>query len=138
MEWYMLAIFGMLFLGGCFLLFKVAGNLGANSYAIIFFEFVIASAIILVYSFYAKINIIPTGNAIWYVLIAIGILGAIGNIMVTKSIITAPNPGYALAIINANVLVVTIGAVLLLGSELTVIKLTGIIFILIGVIILGF
>jgi len=137
MNWFIYALFGMLALSAMFLLFRKLGNMGANSFTIIIFEFLIASIILVGYASAAKVNIIPTGNNIWYLLIAIGLLGAIGNILLTQSIINAPNPGYALAIVNANVVLVTIGAFFLFGSEVTITKGIGVALALAGIILIG-
>lgn len=133
----MLSLLGMLFLSAMFLAFKKLGNLGANSYTILIFEFVIAAVILTSFAVLAKTNIMPSNNTIWLLLLAVGIFGAIGNILLTQGIISAPNPGYALAIVNANVVLVSIASFFLFKSEITLVKGIGIIFAVLGVILLG-
>lgn len=127
----------MICLSAMFLVFKKLGNLGANEYTIITFYFFIAAAMLTVYSFVSKTDILPKNNMIWYLLILTAVLGAAGNIMLVKGLSSAPNPGYALAIVNANVILVTIGAFFLFGSEITFVKGIGIVLSLLGIILLG-
>lgn len=137
MDWFILSLLGMISLSGMFVAFRKLSDLGANSYTILIFEFLIAAILLTAYSVFTKTSIIPSDNNIWYLLLLVGILGAVGNLLLVQGIASAPNPGYALAVVNANVILVTIAAFFLFKSGITLVKGIGLVLALIGVILIG-
>ena len=65
-------------------------------------------------------------------------LSYLGNLFMVRAIADAPNPGYAMGVIGAQAVVVTIGAIVLFGSEFSLVKGIGIALTVIGAALLGF
>jgi drug/metabolite transporter (DMT)-like permease len=137
MNWFVGSIIGMLLLSVMFLAFKKIGQMGTSSYTIIIFEFLVGSLLLILFVSLSGINFIPSDSTVWALLILVGILGAAGNVFLTNGINAAPNPGYALAIVNANIILVTIASFFLFHSEITPIKGLAVVLISVGIIILG-
>lgn len=67
----------------------------------------------------------------WLVLPAT--LSYIGNLFSVRAIATAPNPGYAVAVVSVQAAVVTMGGILLLGASFSWMKTIGVILCCLGI-----
>ncbi len=137
MNWLWYAILGTLSLSGMFLTIKKLGLLGVKTGVILVYLFVVAGTLFLLYNLVSKNNIIVKEGNVLMFLILVGIFSFLGNFFSTKSIISAPNPGYSLVITSFNIVLITVASYFLFKSELTTIKLLGMVIALIGLIIVA-
>ena len=136
MNWFWYAIVSMVFLSIMFLFITKATKFGVRPELVYVFQSVFAIGLGLLYLFASKISIsLPKG--IWVFLILAGIFAVIGNFLMFKSISIAPNPGYAIAVISADALLVAIASIFIFKSEFTWIKAMGVILVTLGVVLLG-
>ncbi len=70
-------------------------------------------------------------------ILAAGLLSYIGNLMQTRAVYEAPNPGYAMAIIYLNVALITAGAAIFLGADFSLRKILGTLLCLSGVVLIS-
>jgi drug/metabolite transporter (DMT)-like permease len=67
----------------------------------------------------------------WLVLVAM--LSYVGNLFSVRALASAPNPGYAIAIVSVQAAVVTLAAIVLLGASFTWMKTLGVVLCCIGI-----
>lgn len=136
MDWFLLAFISLFLLAGLTLVQKHLLNLGIHP--IIFGLYLMAFAFIgfLITAIITKQKM-TVPNAWIIFLILAGILALFGNLAATFSFKLAANPGYTQAIISASGIVVLFAAIFLFKSELTMIKLIGVLLTTIGVVLLG-
>ena len=79
----------------------------------------------------------PASALVFALLIAASLLSYIGNLFSIHALREAPNPGYASAIVGAQALVITLAAFFLFGSEITWLKTLGVLFCILGVILIA-
>ncbi len=136
MDWFLLAFISLFLFAGVTLVQKHLLNLGIHP--ITFGLYLMAFAFIgfLITAIITKQNmIIPN---VWVIfLILAGLLALFGNLAATYSFKLAANPGYTQAIISASGIVILFSSIFLFKSELTPIKLIGVLLTTIGVILLG-
>lgn len=136
MDWFWLAFISLFLFAGVTLVQKHLLNLGIHP--IIFGLYLMAFAFIgfLVTAIVTKQEIIIPN--IWIIfLILAGVLALFGNLAATYSFKLAANPGYTQAIISASGIVILFSSIFLFKSELTAIKLVGVLLTTVGVILLG-
>jgi len=136
MNWFWYALIGMVFLSVMFLLITKVNKLGVRSELVYVLPSIFAVLFGLIYIFAVKIPF-AVPKSIWIFLVLAGLFAVIGNLLMFKSLSLAPNPGYALAIISADVLLVAIASVFIFKSEFTVIKAIGTVLAVVGIILLG-
>lgn len=134
MNWLWYAILGTLSLSGMFLTIKKLGLLGVKTSVILVYLFVVASVLFLLYNVVGKNNIIVKENNALMLLILVGIFSFLGNFLLTKSMLLAKNPGYTNSISAFSIVLVAIASYFIFKSELTTIKLLGMVIALIGII----
>ena len=78
---------------------------------------------------------IPLKSLLYFVLLAF--TAVIANYYSVTALAEAPNPGYVLAIQAFGIVITTLVAVFLFGSEISLIKMIGVIFSFIGLILLS-
>jgi hypothetical protein len=80
----------------------------------------------------------PTSRVVWAAITAAVVLMCITRVAWHLGCIVAPNPGYAVAIINMNTIAVTVAATALFGSHLCITSAVGVLIGLVGVMMVGF
>ena len=136
MGWYTFAIIAMLSSTIIFLLIKKLTTLNLEAWVIYTYTGMFSLMIALSYVFTNKISLNVSSTAL-ILLAIIGLFAALGNTMMIKSVATAPNPGYSLAIAAAHVFLVAILSIFLFKSQITLAKGVGLLLTVIGVILLG-
>ncbi len=136
MIWFIYALIAMVSFTIMILSFNKIGLLGMSGETTILYYSIFAVLIVFIYIASTKIPLSVTKHMLIFLIIA-AIFGTIGNVFLLKSMQISPNPGYPVAIAGAQILLVTIASVFLFKSEITLIKSIGILFALIGIILLG-
>ena len=130
--WSLYAFIAMACFAGMQLLFKQLTRAGLSAPAILLFVFAVGALLFLVHVVFFRTPLhISTSAAISLVLA--GVLGYVGNLWAVRAIGVAPNPGYALAIIGMQALVVTTAAIVLFDAGLTWPKALGVLLCFAGV-----
>ena len=136
MNWFILAIVSMVGFTFMNLLFKKALNVGVKSEILVFYVFGIGTLISLAY-------LLSIGESLEVTKVSLSILAAaalfsiVSNVILTQSIKIAPNPGYALAVNSAQILLVTVASYFIFKSDFTLIKGVGAVLTVIGLVLLG-
>lgn len=136
MDWFWIAFIAMLAFSVVFILTRKIADMGVKSEVLFIYYFGLSTIILGFYLFYNKIPLQISTSAFWIIFV-MAILGVIGNVLMFNSIKIAVNPGYTLAIIGANTLVVALASIFIFKSEFTLIKGIGTIITIIGIILLG-
>ena len=136
MGWFLLAFISLFLFAGVTLVQKHLLNLGIHP--ITFGLYLMAFAFIgfLLTAIVTKQNIIVPNMWIIFLILA-GVLALFGNLAATYSFKFAENPGYTQAIISASGVAVLFASIFLFKSELTPLKLVGVLLTTIGIIFLG-
>jgi drug/metabolite transporter (DMT)-like permease len=136
MSWILYSLITMFSLGIMLLLFKKLTTLGVDSivlnlyiFGMVFLGFVGVSLVTRQPLHISKLVLV--------LLLVAAVFSIIGNYTNIKAIAQAPNPGYATAIASGRVLVLTLGAVLLFGSDLSPMRVVGVITVLAGLALLS-
>ena len=135
--WQFYSITTVVLFSGAFILFKQASRSGASALQIMLYFFGGAFLFFLVHAGVTQTSPLVTPR-IALILLFAALFGYTGNYCQTMAVTTAPNPGYALAIISAQAIVVSLAAVFFFGSEFTVQKGIGIALSFAGVVLLSF
>ena len=140
MHWFLTAFLSMILFVFVYLLMKKATLFGVDNVRLYFYYTITATTTMIIYALVTKgwkgeTLGIPTGALVLIVIAAI--IGTAGNLLFDQSLIDAPNPGYALAVSNANVILIAIASVFLFSSELSWIKTAGIVLTIAGIVLLG-
>lgn len=130
--WFFHALIAMLCFGGMQLLFKQLSRSGLGSPVILVFVFGIGTLFYLAHVAIARTPLM-VGRNVLAILGAAALLSYTGNLYMVRALDRAPNPGYALAVVGLQALVVTLGAVLLFGSEFSWLKALGVVLSICGV-----
>lgn len=134
--WLLYALLAMLCFGGMQLLFKQLTRMGVDSPVLLLFVFGFGTLLYLGHVALARPPVAVGGRAL-------GLLGAaaalsyVGNLYMVRSLGQAPNPGYAIAVVGLQGLVVTLGAVAFFGSELSWLRAAGVALSVLGVALLA-
>jgi drug/metabolite transporter (DMT)-like permease len=114
--WALYATFAMFCFAGMQLLFKQLTRMGLASPVILVFVFGFGALLYLAHVGIAQAPLAVGGRAA-------GLLGAAavcsyaGNLYMVRALGQAPNPGYAMAIVGLQALVVTVASIPLYGSD---------------------
>ncbi len=136
MGWFSLALLSMFAFSAMWLAYRKLGELGLSSGAVFAYSFAISSAIIFLHLARGGASLAVDGQQLGLLAIA-SAASAAGNIWVLDSMKLSPNPGYSLAIISLNTILVAIASVFLFGSEVTLTNGIGLLLAVAGVIIFG-
>jgi len=136
MNWFILALIAMISFTILFLILKKIADFGINSAVIYFYTSILAALVALIYIFGSNLRLNVNTYSL-FLLIIVGIIAFIGNVFLIESLKVAPNPGYSLAVIAMNNVLVAIISVFVFKSEITLIKGFGILLAIIGTILLG-
>ncbi len=137
MSWFIIAFVSMLAFSVVFLLYRKIADLGVSSELLFLYYFGISTIVLFFYLYFNKIPLTVSKNAFVFILIA-ALLGVIANVLLVNSMKIALNPGYTLAIVAVNTLVVVIASIFVFKSEFGLIKGIGTFLVIIGVVLLGF
>jgi len=134
--WQIFSIITLVVFSGAFLLFKYASNHGASALQIMLYFF---GGAFLCFVVHAGINqTTPVlSPRVAMALAFSAVLGYAGNYCQTLAVTMAPNPGYALAVISAQAITVSLVAAFLFGSEFSAQKGIGMVFCFAGVVLLS-
>lgn len=135
-DWIVLSLLSMLALSVVFLLFKRIGDVGVGSGALLLYYFSVCALFLLGHSVFNRLPLQVDLPVLGLILVS-GLLGAVGNVLMIDAMKAAPNPGFALAIVGANTLLVTVASVFLFKSEFTLVKGIGALLAVLGVVLLG-
>ena len=142
-TWVQYSIFGAIALAAQMLLLTKLTKMGFSTSGINAVVFSVASIGFIMYHVFSKQTLFIETSTSWsmmhYVALFMAALAIyLVNFFTIKALGLAPNPGYVNAIQNISTVIVTILGVFLLGSELSVIKSIGILFVLVGVGLISF
>src|SRR3989344_3915115 len=126
MSWVVYALLSTLFFSGMILLFKMILAQGIKPSILMLFI-----SICLTFFYFIHVALTRDSPKVNYwvliLLVVAGFLSYAGNLFYTKSIEIAPNPGYSAAIISLQLVIITLTSFFIFGSEISFVKLTGII-----------
>ena len=135
MNWVLYALLGMVFFSGMNLIFKrLTADLKPN--VLLLFIFIFGALFYLIDSVYTKTSL-NLNYKLVLLLLAAAFLSYLGNLFYVKSLSLSPNPGHSAAINSLQIILITIGAVFLFGSEITIKNLIGIMLGIIAIILLS-
>ncbi len=137
MNWFLLALIAMFSFAGITIFQKYLLNFGIHPITFGFYLMGFSFVGFLITAFIQKQNLAIYPS--WIILLILAALFVlIGNLAATNSFKETPNPGYTQAIFSAAGVVVLLLSIFLFKSELSLIKVVGIILTTIGVILIGF
>ena len=120
-----------------FLIMKLLTNSGLSNVQILAWIYLVALTIFIVHLLGTN-QTLEISKTPLLILIGAGVLSYIGNYFQVKALETAPNPGYAIAIVNIDILLLVILSAIFLNVDMSWIKLTGTVFCIIGASLLAF
>ena len=129
-PWY--ALIAMTCFAGMQLLFKHLDRQGVATPAMLMFIFAFGTLLYLLHVRTMRTPL-PTSSSAFVLLAMTAVLSYIGNLFSVRAVATAPNAGYAVAIVGLQAAVVTVAAVIAFGAPLTWIKGLGVAFCIVGV-----
>lgn len=136
LNWFTLALSSAFLMTIVVLIVKRGLNEGISSWTWLMYYYAFASILIGVYLFSTKGSTKVSGFLLGLLVVA-AILGILGNVASTQSIKLAPNPGYAMAIVGSQTLLILIASIFLFKSEFTILKGLGTFLVVAGVVLLG-
>lgn len=134
--WIVLSISAALSFTGIFIIFKSLELRGIPTVVSLAWVFLIATLLYIGHVVTIKMPLRISGSTIALLGLA-GVLSYVGNIFQFRATALAPNPGYAVALISMQALLVTFASIFLFGSDFSMIKGLGVFFCLCGVMLLS-
>jgi len=114
------------------LVFKTLNRRGVDSAVSLLFVFAFGALLYLTHVRTVRTAVhLTTPIAGWFVLAAV--LAYVGNLFSVRAIVSAPNPGYAIAIVSLQAAVVTLVSIVWLGAAFSWIKALGVLLCCAGV-----
>lgn len=136
MNWFILALLGMIFFSGMILVFKKIIILGVPPAKLMLYVAIFLTVFYILHVLITKTPVkVNTPVLLWLVLAAF--LSYAANLFYTKSIALAPNPGYSATIVSLQLAIIAIASFFLFGSELTLLKGTGILLAIVAAVLLA-
>ena len=136
MTWFIYAFIGTFLFAAMLLIFRYLGNLGVKESTILLYVFGIGTIFFIGHSLVTH-SPMKVNTKVFLLLVLATAFSYAGNLLFTKSLLIAPNPGYATAVDAFRVLLITVAAIFLFGSELTLLKGIGAVLMVAGVVLLG-
>ena len=136
MNWFTLAFIAMIAFSAVFLLYRKIADLGVRSELLFLYYFGISTVALFFYLYLNKLPLTVTNHALIFIVIA-ALVGVIANVLLVNSMKISPNPGYTMAIVGVNTLLVAIASIFIFKSEFGLVKGAGVILTVLGVILLG-
>ena len=132
MGWISYSLIGAICLAIHMLSMTKLSKMGLQSSFINMIVFTVATSCLWIYHFTVKKeNILQMNHYGWFGLASLSVFAVI--VTTLEALKRAPNPGFVNAIENMSTVIVTLGSVMLLSSELTLFKFLGVICVFIGV-----
>jgi drug/metabolite transporter (DMT)-like permease len=130
-QWY--ALVAMACFAAMQLIFRHLSRQGISSPAMLVVVFALGT---LCYVVHLRMTRVPpaSGGVVLAILAATALLSYVGNYYSVRALAAAPNPGYAIAIVSLQGVVVTLAAVVLMGSTLSWVKLLGVVLCFVGLV----
>lgn len=136
MNWFIYAIFGMLAFSAMLLIFKQLSIMGLKPALILVFVFGFGMLLYLAHLLITKSQLNVSTNMIILLGIA-AFLSYLGNFLYVSAIELAPNPGFAIAVVGFQAVLVTVASVFLFASDFTLVNVAGVVLAIIGIILIG-
>jgi drug/metabolite transporter (DMT)-like permease len=129
-PWY--SAIAMVCFAGMQLVFRELGRRGAGESGVLLVVFAIGA---LLYGGHVVVTRAPVPTAWTTIALLAGtaFLSYVGNLFSVRAVTSAPNPGYAVALVSLQGLVVTLVAAALFGASLTWVKMIGVVLCCAGV-----
>jgi drug/metabolite transporter (DMT)-like permease len=124
--WQWSALVAMACFAAMQLLFRQLSRRGIETSAILLLVFAFAALLYLLHVAVTRTPL-PTGLPVVALLAGAAALSYVGNLFSVRAVATAPNPGYAVALVSLQAAVVTIAALGVAGATLSWVKLLGVI-----------
>ncbi len=136
MNWFTLAIFALPLFAVMTLIQKHVLNQGTTPIVVGVYLQGISFIFFLIMALIKKESLKLSFSSISFMILA-GLFALIAMILTITSFQTSPNPGYTQAIISANAILVLFCSWILFSSEISSIKLVGVLLTIIGVVLIG-
>ena len=130
--WIFYAMFAMLCFAGMQLLFKQLTRVGLSSPVLLAFVFGIGTLLYLTHLTVTRPPVAVSPRLL-AMLGAAALFSYCGNLYMVRALGEAPNPGYAMAIVGVQAVVVTLASIVLFGSEFSWLKALGVALSVLGV-----
>jgi len=136
MSWVTQAFIAMISISVMVLIIKGLTRLGLSSEVIAFYYFLFTTPLLFIFALYKKAEFgLPLASLPLFFLFAI--IAVAYNYFNVSSVGSAPNVGYAVGIISFNVAVVFVASIFLFDASFTLVKFIGIIFSIIGIVLIS-
>ena len=135
--WVISAVLALLAFAGLQLSFKRLAMGGMSAPSMLLLVFGITTVLLGMHVWAVRGSLAVQPRLYKFVLLA-AVLGYLGNLFMVRALAEAPNPGYAMGVIGAQAVFVTLGAIVLFGSEFSLVKGLGIMLTVAGAALLGF
>lgn len=136
MPWQLTAVVAMFCFSAAYLAFRAAGNAGAGTAAMLLPVMLIGAALTAGQMVLSGGEQALSGRA-WLFIVVAALACWIGNLAQLDAVKRAPNPGAALAIVNASVAVVALAAWPLFSAPLSAGKGLGVALCLVGILLVS-
>jgi drug/metabolite transporter (DMT)-like permease len=130
--WPLYALIGMVCFASMQLVFKQTTRGGLTPATVLFFVFGFGWILYLLHVAVTRTPLALTPSRVGLLFLA-GVFAYIGNLYAVRAVAEAPNPGYAMALVGLQALVVTIVSVVLFGATFSWMKAAGVVLCLAGV-----
>lgn len=134
--WILFSVVAAVSFTGIFLIFKQMELRGVPTLVSLAWVFIISAFLYVAHNTATRTSLRASGTILLLLLLA-GILSYVGNICQFRATALAPNPGYAVALISVQALLVTVASIFLFGSDFSMIRGVGVFFCVCGVMLLS-
>ncbi len=136
MEWFVYAFLAAVFFSVMTLIFKKLTVLGMEPALILLFIFGFGLLFYIFHIYFTKTTVKISYYLIFLIVIA-ALMSYMANLFSLKALKMAPNPGYAEGFVSIKLAIISIAAVFLFNSELDFVKIVGILFAILSVVLLS-
>jgi drug/metabolite transporter (DMT)-like permease len=136
MMWFAASVLALLSFAGMQLCFKKLAAEGVSTPLLLLVVFALGTVFLAVHAALSRTPFSLNPRLV-KVFLAAAVLSYLGNLFMVRALATAPNPGYAMGVISGQAVVVTLGAIVLFGSDFSWQKGLGILLTLAGAMLLG-
>lgn len=136
MMWFFSAVLAVLCFGGMQLCFRYLSGAGVSTQVFLLLIFVLITAFLGLHVLLTRSSVVIERKLL-LVVFGAAVLSYFGNLLMVRAMDLAPNPGYAIAVIGAQAIVVTIGSIALFGSGVSSLHGVGIVLSIVGVALLA-
>ena len=136
MNWVACSFISMISFSAMMLLFKKLTETNMLPGVINFYFFLFSTVAIFLFNVIRGTKLELPSNSI-YIFVLTALIAVAANFFSISAMKLAPNPGYAKAIQSFDVSIITIASVFLFGSQITIAKAAGIVFSVLGLMLLS-